>query len=468
MPLARPSVRLLLALAAGTAVLASGSALAAPTAATAHCPHAASVKVRGAQQQDAPACLTDLTTPGLVAAAKTDESDWATLTSLRTAPQPATPGLQVDGYFPDDSTHNTESGKDHDAQFVMRFPDAWNGKLLVTGAPGVRKQYATDRAISDWAVAHGYAYAATDKGNSGNDFYTDSLGPGKRPGDSVLEWHQRVTQVTVAAKDAVRQVYGRAPQRTYMTGISNGGYLTRWALEHHPELYDGGVDWEGTLFTPQHNLFTFLPVALRNYPSYQLTGSAAAHEAMIRAGFAPGSEALWPHHEAVYWDLTQRAYREEFDPSYDGATQAGTPFCPAGLGVPGCDADYDYATRPKAVKDAVARVSLTGRIGKPMLTLHGTLDTLLPIRQDSDVYDRMVDAAGKGKLHRYYVVQGGNHVDQLADEFPKVTRPVLPCYYDALEQLDAWVTRGKAPSPDGTVPWPSTGDVANTCTLPGR
>ena len=35
-----------------------------------------------------------------------------------------------------------------------------------------------------------------------------------------------------------------------MTGISNGGYLTRWQLEKRPDLYDGGVDWEGTLFTP--------------------------------------------------------------------------------------------------------------------------------------------------------------------------------------------------------------------------
>jgi poly(3-hydroxybutyrate) depolymerase len=29
------------------------------------------------------------------------------------------------------------------------------------------------------------------------------------------------------------------PERTYITGISNGGYLTRYALENTPELYDG-------------------------------------------------------------------------------------------------------------------------------------------------------------------------------------------------------------------------------------
>ena len=42
---------------------------------------------------------------------------------------------------------------------------------------------------------------------------------------------------------------------------------------------------------------------------------------MIRAGFARGSEFTWDYHYGVYWDLTQRLYREELDPSYDGATR---------------------------------------------------------------------------------------------------------------------------------------------------
>ncbi len=54
----------------------------------------------------------------------------------------------------------------------------------------------------------------------------------------------------------------------------------------------------------------------------------------------------------------------------------------------------------------------------------------------------MVDKAGRGASHRYYVIEDGNHVDQLADLLPTVTRPMLPCYYDALVALDAWVERG--------------------------
>ncbi len=458
-----PSLRPPLAL--GATLILAGGLLAGgqpATAATAHCANSAKLKVLGAERQDIH-CLTDLTTKNLVVTGNTDASDWATLHASGTRNPTGVPGFQVDGYFPDTSKMNSYRGWNHDAQFVMRFPDRWNGKLVITGAPGIRRQYALDFLISDWVLARGYAFASTDKGNNGTSFYKD----GATPGDAVAEWHRRVTELTRAAQNAVGQVYGRAPARTYVTGISNGGYLTRHALENHPELYDGGVDWEGTLFRPQGpNLFTYLPTALKDYPRYRATGDQAAHDAMIGAGFAPGSEFLWDHHYAVYWDLTQRTYREEFDPSYDGAQEAGTPFCQSG--TPSCDADYVYANRPQAVKDAVRKVSLTGRIGKPMLTLHGTLDALLPIRTDSDVYTKMIANAGRAGMHRYYVIEGGNHVDSLYDEFPRQLRPILPCYRQAFVDLERWVEGGVRPHPSGSVPNPSSGDEVNTCALPAR
>jgi hypothetical protein len=453
----------------GAAVLAvlavAGGVAAAPGAAAAtasdHCANAGAVKVPGADKQRVD-CLDDLSASTLALSDHSDRSDWQTLHSQASKNPPAGAGIQVDGYFPDDSTTNGTHGWNHDSQFVIRLPDHWNGGLVVTGAPGVRKQYSADYVISDWVLAQGYAFAATDKGNTGSSFFEN----GKRsaPGQAVLEWHDRVTELARAAKTVVAQRYGRAPARTYMTGISNGGYLTRWQLEHHPELYDGGVDWEGTLFLANGpNLFTYLPTALKNYPKYAATGDQAAHDAMIAAGFAPGSEPLWLYHYLVYWDLTQRVYREEFDPGYDGATKAGYAFCPGGAGIRGCDADYDYASRPQAVKDAVGSVSLTGRIGRPMLTLHGDLDALLPIRTDSDVYTRMIRDAGRGSLSRYYVIGGGTHVDSLYDEHQDLLRPILPCYRAAFTAMTRWVETGAAPPRSQTVPKPTSGDVANTC-----
>lgn len=208
------------------------------------------------------------------------------------------------------------------------------------------------------------------------------------------------------------------------------------------------MDWEGTLFTAGGpNLFTFLPPALRAYPRYA-AGDPAAHAAMLAAGFAPGSEPTWAFHYAVYWQLTQRIYRQEFDPDYTGA-----------------EADYDYAARPPQVHDAVGRVSLTGKIKRPMLTLHGTLDALLPISQDSDVYAAMVEGQHRANKHRYYRIEGGTHVDSLYGLYPTLARPLLPCYRQAFIALEAWVDNGTAPPPSATIPRPASGDPVNTCAL---
>ena len=98
---------------------------------------------------------------------------------------------------------------------MVRLPDRWNGKLVITGASGNRPQYGNDFIMSDWLVARGYAFASTDKGNTGEEFYES----GENPGDSIAE-----------------RYYAQAPRFTYITGISNGCYLVRYALENTPEL----------------------------------------------------------------------------------------------------------------------------------------------------------------------------------------------------------------------------------------
>ena len=422
----------------------------------------ARVPVPKAEVSDAD-CLKDLTTAGTKETGHTEEDDWSGLNASGTENPSGVGGLQVDGYFPDSSRTNTDNGWNHDSQFVLRFPNKWNGKLVITGAPGVRAQYANDFIISDYVLSKGYAFASTDKGNTGINFYDD----GSEPGGSVAEWHRRVEQLTRAAKAAARSNYGEAPKRTYITGISNGGYLTRYALENTPELYDGGVDWEGTLFRAEGpNLLTYLPTTLANYPEYE-AGDQEAYRNIVDAGFAPGSEFLWPDYYRIYWDLTQRIYREEFDPDYDGPLKAGVPFCQPG--TPNCDADYEYSERPAAVKEAVRGVQLTGRIGKPMITLHGNLDTLLPIKTDSNVYHGLVRDAGRASSpHRYYRIGGGDHVDSFYDkseENREKLRPILPCHRTAFGLLENWIEDGRRPPTSGFVPKPESGDVVNTCRI---
>lgn len=101
-----------------------------------------------------------------------------------------------------------------------------------------------------------------------------------------------------------------------------------------------------------------------------------------------------------------------------------------------------------------------------MLTLHGTLDALLPISTNADVYDGMVAAAHKNRLHRYYVVEDGNHVDGLYGQYGDRLRPILPCYREAFLALERWVEQGAKPPADATVPRARGTDEVNTCALP--
>jgi len=395
----------------------------------------ADVRVPGAEYSIT-ACLADLTTTGTVPSGHTDPADWAGLEAPGTVTPSGVPGVQVDGYFPDTSTTNTNHGWQHDSQFVLRLPARWNGGLVVAGPPATREQFANDRIISDQVLAKGYAYAATDKGNTGAQIYQD----GRRPGDAIMEWHRRFTQLTVVAGKVAARHYGRAPRATYAAGLSAGGYLVRWQLENRPDLYTGGLDWNALIFTKSTSMLTTLPPALRAYPRY-VAGDPGAHAELIAAGYPAGSEALWGYHHQNQWDFLQRMTREELDPGYDGDAEAGTPFCAEGTGA-GCDTDYDLSTRPRSVHRAVARVALTGRIKRPLVSIQGTLDALTPPATYGDVYHRMVTDAGRGGLHRYSHVAGGTHTDGLVPIAPSVLRPMLPAFTRGLAELESWTGRG--------------------------
>ena len=87
----------------------------------------------------------------------------------------AVPGIQVEGWLADDPTKQ--------ARFVLRFPDDWNGKLVVAGASGTRSEYNGDFAWSDYVLPKGYAYASQNKGVL--NFYTVNFGSVMRPTGSI-------------------------------------------------------------------------------------------------------------------------------------------------------------------------------------------------------------------------------------------------------------------------------------------
>ncbi len=150
--------------------------LATPAAAAPEptCADAQRLRVPGAERHVV-SCLADLTTAGTTLTGHTDPTDWAGMHAPGTVNPAGVPGFQIDGYFPDSSTTNTTRGWNHDSQFVIRLPQRWNGGLVIAGPPGNRKQYSSDFIISDWVLARGYAYASTDKGNTGTNFHRDGV-----------------------------------------------------------------------------------------------------------------------------------------------------------------------------------------------------------------------------------------------------------------------------------------------------
>ncbi|MGH3145301.1 MAG: 3-hydroxybutyrate oligomer hydrolase family protein, partial [Rubrobacter sp.] len=152
----------------------------------------------------------------------------------------------------------------------------------------------------------------------------------------------------------------------------------------------------------------------------------------------------------------------------ENGTDPGIPFCQDETNTEGCDANYVYEDRPQRVKDAVGRVSNTGRIGKPMITLHGPLDALLPIDTDSNPYRKLVERAGKGNLHRYYKIEEGNHVDSYYDRYrqePTELRPILPCHRAAFKALVKWVENDDPPPQSKLVRNPGGPAVLNSCSV---
>src|SRR5260370_24057305 len=199
---------------------------------------------------------------------------------------PPVPGIQIDGYFEDacnafqvEPALTARDGSPfiqgctppatlnqtcftnwhHDAQFVIRIPDSWNGHLLTAGTPGIRDASTTDFVFSDYVLEKGWAYVSQDKGNMGANFFragtdeTETSGTPWVPGAAIAEWTFRMRQATRAARAPLRSLAPHdgtpAVPRLYAAAASNGGYQTQRAIDtafKYARLYQHASDAEAT------------------------------------------------------------------------------------------------------------------------------------------------------------------------------------------------------------------------------
>jgi hypothetical protein len=416
-------------------------------------------------------------TPPLPAFAFTPQTDRAVLVfdPLHRPPIPApVPGVQLNARIASDPTGQ--------ARFLLRLPDDWNGRLVVAGASGTRSEFNGDFVWSDYVVQKGYAYASQNKGmlnlritgvgspsgpldcrlNPPSIVYVQFYDNG--PGQQFTRWREYMIAAAKLAREGVHARYGHTPRYTYAVGTSNGGYQVRRAIETAPDLFDGGVDWEGT-FVDAHapNLLTDLPAAVLNFPDYvasSFSASSTAAKNIRAAGYPPdlvsGANSLWAIHSDHYWEVTFCQWQKRLDPTYD---TYGT-----GTGI------YNYVARLSAsdVGEQMSDFATTGAIQRPLITVAGTMDTLLPIDHHARAYARKVTAQGdddRAPPYRLYEVQNGNHIESYKMTFSQLEL-IEPHAQRAFDLLVQHVENGAALPPDQCIG--RGGEIADAPAQPGH
>jgi len=377
--------------------------------------------------------------PDLSFTPRTDRNTISPDAPNRTPIDKIVPGVQLQARIASDPTGQ--------GRFLLRLPNDWNGRLVVAGASGTRSEFNGDFAWSDYVVQKGYAYASQNKGVLNLQLTTaaDPLGcrlnPTSRtfvhffdndPGQQFTRWASFMAQAAMLARRGVESHYGREARRTYAVGTSNGGYQVRRAVELFPGLFDGGVDWEGTYVDGgAPNLLTDLPPAILNFADYAngtpaFNPDSTAAKNIRAAGYPPDlppvpvggvATSLWSLYSNQFWEVTQCQWQKRNDPTYDTYG--------SGTGT------YNYIARLSAsdVGAQIAAFATSGRIRRPLITVAGTMDSLLPIDRHARAYARKVaeaqaergdDDGDDQPAYRLYEVQNGNHIENFKNTFAQL------------------------------------------------
>lgn len=124
--------------------------------------------------------------------------------------------------------------------FELRLPRAWNGRFFHQGNGGVDGVVVTATGSlgggpRTHALHQGFAVLSSNAGNRGGGNANFGLDPQAR-----LDYgYQAVGKLTPMAREAIRRVYGKLPDRSYFGGCSNGGRHAMVAASRYAQWYDG-------------------------------------------------------------------------------------------------------------------------------------------------------------------------------------------------------------------------------------
>ncbi len=130
------------------------------------------------------------------------------------------------------------------------------------------------------ALAMGFAVISSDAGHVG------SQGPffGIDPQARLDYGYQAVGTLTPMAKSAIRTAYGKAPDRSYFGGCSNGGRHTMVAAARYADQYDGFLVGDPGFRLPL--------AAIANMAAYRSYATVATNAADVSTGFTAAERTL--------------------------------------------------------------------------------------------------------------------------------------------------------------------------------
>ena len=111
-------------------------------------------------------------------------------------------------------------------KFSVQMPDGWNGKFAMGGQGNIAGTVSNMAAQQYNALGLGYASAGTDTGHDQGAPGTPptwAMDPFLGPERQVNFVHAAIHRVTVTSKAIIVARYGRAPEKSYFAGCSNGG-----------------------------------------------------------------------------------------------------------------------------------------------------------------------------------------------------------------------------------------------------
>ena len=149
-------------------------------------------------------------------------------------------------------------GKTYAIGFEMRLPIAWNGRFFYQANGGLdgnvvkaTGEIGGGGPLND-ALNMGFAVISSDAGHASAQNPLFGLDPQAR----IDYGYNAVATLTPMAKQTIKTAYGKAPDRSYFDGCSNGGRHAMVAAARSSAQYDGIIAGDPGFHLPKAAQFS--------------------------------------------------------------------------------------------------------------------------------------------------------------------------------------------------------------------